>query len=156
MKKKLSKKDGLVIGGSSLILAIFTVLYTVFYLYNPTKFFLASFVTLILGLPFKILNVIYALINQIGISNAASTWLASLIQYVAPIFGFFLWSLIFYILAKLTKKYFKTTNIWYTNIVTLVFLGLFLISYIVFSFGLTYYPKDGSLFNFGAQTNIIK
>lgn len=156
MENKLSKKDGLIIGGTSLVLTIFTVLYTVYYLYNPARFFLTSFIGLVLGLPFKILNIVYALINQIGISNATSTWLASLIQYVAPIFGFFLWCLIFYVLAKLTKKFFKTTSIWYTNIVALVFLGLFLISYIIFSFGLTYYPKDGSLFNFGVPTNIVK
>jgi hypothetical protein len=152
MENKLNRKDQLLFGGMSLILTIFTIAYTAFYFFNPTKVFLSSFIGLVLGLPFKILNWIFVLINQFGISNAVATWLGALMQYIAPIAGFFLWLLIFYILAKLTKRLFKTQNIWYTNIIATVFVGLFLISFIVYSFGLTYYPKDSSLFDFGTKT----
>ena len=155
---KLTKGDKILISVFSLVLAVFTFLYSIAYIYNPTKTGISSIIVGgILQLPTLIISLPLYLFGMIGggITEGTALGIGIILEFQSPIAAFILWFFVFYLLAKLTKKTFSTKGVFLTNIMATMFMCVFLISLVFYTRGLTDYHKHSFLFGSNSDGKII-
>lgn len=158
LPSKLNRSEKLVIFILSVIFGICTYYYSIGWFFNSeiTGFFY-SLINFILGLPVAIVSFpIYELLSFVKVEEGTGLGVGILLALSSPVYSFVFWFIVFYCVARLSKKYINSPqSLLKTTSVPVLFTLIFVMGLLSYNPTLVKFHKTSGDFGFNPDGKII-